>query len=408
MGYYDQDYEYVNGKKQKGSPGGWFLSALIGALVGAILIIVLIPVLSKYNILPYDLESIQENTQEETTSSTPNSEFQETVSVSVVTEVTDAVDKVSEAVVGVINLQQAGFWTQQGSQEAGTGSGVVYKKAGDKAYVVTNHHVIDRANQLEVSLSDGTRVAAKLIGSDPLTDLAVLEIDGSHVTKVAEFGDSDTVRAGEPVLAIGNPLGLRFSGSVTQGIISGTKRSIPVDLDGDRIPDWNAEVLQTDAAINPGNSGGALVNIQGQIIGINSMKIAQHTVEGIGLSIPTNIVRPIIEDLEKYGEVLRPYMGVGLRSISEISNYHKEETLHLPEEVKEGIAIVEVVPNSPAAQAGIKLYDVIVELDGKKVTDVLELRQHLYNKSIGDTMEVKLYRAGEIQTVNMKLINESL
>ncbi len=408
MGYYDQDYEYVNGRKQKGSRGGWFLSAFIGAILGAILIIVLIPVLSKYNILPYELETTQESTRDETTSSAPNSEFQETVSVSVVTEVTDAVDKVSEAVVGVINLQQAGFWTQQGSQEAGTGSGVVYKKAGDKAYVVTNHHVIDRATQLEVSLSDGTRVAAKLIGSDPLTDLAVLEIDGSHVTKVAEFGDSDTVRAGEPVLAIGNPLGLRFSGSVTQGIISGTKRSIPVDLDGDRIPDWNAEVLQTDAAINPGNSGGALVNIQGQIIGINSMKIAQHTVEGIGLSIPTNIVRPIIEDLEKYGEVLRPYMGVGLRSIGEISNYHKQETLHLPTEVKEGIAIVEVVPNSPAAQAGIKLYDVIVELDGKKVTDVLELRQHLYNKSIGDTMEVTLYRNGEIQTVNMKLVNESL
>lgn len=409
MGYYDQDYEHLRQRKQKGNRGGWFLSALVGAILGAFLIIISMPALSKYDLLPYDMDfsdEVEEN-QQQTTEQTYQ-DFQKNVSVNVVSEVTNAVDKVSEAVVGVVNIQQASFWSEGGTQEAGTGSGVVYRKAGDKAYVVTNHHVIDGANQIEVSLSDGTRVEAKVVGSDPLTDLAVLEIDGEHVTKIAEFGNSDTVRAGEPVLAIGNPLGLRFSGSVTQGIISGTKRSIPVDLDGDSIPDWNAEVLQTDAAINPGNSGGALVNIEGQVIGINSMKIAQQAVEGIGLSIPTNIVSPIIADLEKYSEVRRPYMGVGLKSLSEVSNYHKQETLRLPTDVTEGIAIIEIVPVSPAAQAGLKLYDVIVELDGNKVSDVLELRQHLYNKSIGDTMEVKFYREGKIQTVNMKLAKESL
>ncbi|MDF0728058.1 trypsin-like peptidase domain-containing protein [Cytobacillus sp. S13-E01] len=409
MGYYDQDYEHLRQRKQKGNRGGWFLSALVGAILGAFLIIISMPALSKYDLLPYDMDfsdEVEEN-QQQTTEQTYQ-DFQKNVSVNVVSEVTNAVDKVSEAVVGVVNIQQASFWSEGGTQEAGTGSGVVYRKAGDKAYVVTNHHVIDGANQIEVSLSDGTRVEAKVVGSDPLTDLAVLEIDGEHVTMIAEFGNSDTVRAGEPVLAIGNPLGLRFSGSVTQGIISGTKRSIPVDLDGDSIPDWNAEVLQTDAAINPGNSGGALVNIEGQVIGINSMKIAQQAVEGIGLSIPTNIVSPIIADLEKYGEVRRPYMGVGLKSLSEVSNYHKQETLRLPTDVTEGIAIIEIVPVSPAAQAGLKLYDVIVELDGNKVSDVLELRQHLYNKSIGDTMEVKFYREGKIQTVNMKLAKESL
>ena len=409
MGYYDQEYDHLRQRKQKGNRGGWFISALVGAILGAFLIIISMPALSKYDLLPYDMDfsdEVEEN-QQQTTEQTYQ-DFQKNVSVNVVSEVTNAVDKVSEAVVGVVNIQQASFWSEGGTQEAGTGSGVVYRKAGDKAYVVTNHHVIDGANQIEVSLSDGTRVEAKVVGSDPLTDLAVLEIDGEHVTMIAEFGNSDTVRAGEPVLAIGNPLGLRFSGSVTQGIISGTKRSIPVDLDGDSIPDWNAEVLQTDAAINPGNSGGALVNIEGQVIGINSMKIAQQAVEGIGLSIPTNIVSPIIADLEKYGEVRRPYMGVGLKSLSEVSNYHKQETLRLPTDVTEGIAIIEIVPVSPAAQAGLKLYDVIVELDGNKVSDVLELRQHLYNKSIGDTMEVKFYREGKIQTVNMKLAKESL
>src|SRR5690606_29812159 len=137
---------------------------------------------------------------------------------------------------------------------------------------------------------------------DILTDLAVLEIDAKHVTTVAEFGNSENLRVGEPAIAIGNPLGLRFSSSVTQGIISATERSIPVDLTGDGQIDWHAEVIQTDAAINPGNSGGALINIQGQVIGINSMKIAQSAVEGIGFAIPTAIAVPVINDLERFGE----------------------------------------------------------------------------------------------------------
>ena len=185
----------------------------------------------------------------------------------------------------------------------GTGSGVIYKKAGNKAYVVTNQHVVEGATHLEVTLTDGTKIPAKLLGGDIWTDLAVLEIDTNHVKKIAEFGNSDVLKMGEPVMAIGNPLGTTFSGSVTQGIISGINRTIPVDINQDGIMDWQAEVLQTDAAINPGNSGGALINIAGQLIGINSMKIAQSAVEGIGLSIPINYAKPIISDLEQFGVV---------------------------------------------------------------------------------------------------------
>ncbi|WP_214482825.1 S1C family serine protease [Bacillus sp. SM2101] len=411
MGYYDQDYEQAQGK-QKGNRGGWFLSALVGAILGALLVVIAIPTLVNLDVLPYDIAINEEQAEQlETNNGTPiNEGTNKNIAVNVSSQITDAVDKVSDAVVGVVNIQQAGFWSnnEAGAQEAGTGSGVIYKKDNGKAYVVTNHHVIEGANAVEVSLADGTRVPATILGSDIWTDLAVLEIDGEHVTTVAEFGDSDQINLGEPVIAIGNPLGLEFSGSVTQGIVSGLNRSVPMDINGDGTYDWNSEVLQTDAAINPGNSGGALVNIDGQVIGINSMKIAEQAVEGIGFSIPSNYALPVIQDLEQYQEVRRPYMGVGdLVSLNEISDYHKKQTLHLPEDVTEGVVIQRVEPNSPASQAGLAELDVIVAMDGVQITDTIELRKYLYNeKAIGDTMDVTIFRDGEEQTVTLKLIEE--
>jgi len=412
MGYYDQDYEQLRHKKKKGNKAAWFFSALFGAVLGALIIVMSIPLLSEWDMIPYKLVNEVEEVNgldniEEAPNDTPVS--QNNVVVNVSSEITKAVDKVNEAVVGVVNIQESNLFSSS-AQEAGTGSGVVYKKANGKAFVVTNHHVIEGANDLEVSLSDGTRVKARPLGSDVWTDLAVLEIDAEHVKKVAEFGNSDNMKLGEPVIAIGNPLGLQFSGSVTQGIISGLNRTIPIDINQDGVPDWNADVMQTDAAINPGNSGGALVNISGEVIGINSMKIAQSAVEGIGLSIPITSAKPIIEDLETFGEVRRPFMGVGnLKGLSEISSFHRAQTLHLPEEVVDGVAVLQVLPNTPASQAGLQDLDVIVELDGEKIDSVIGLRKHLYNeKSVGESMEVTLYRNGEKQTVTLKLAEESI
>src|SRR5690606_13015691 len=181
------------------------------------------------------------------------------------------------------------------------------------------------ANAIEVTMPDGTKKGAALVGEDIWTDLAVLSIDSEGIDVVAQFGDSDVLKQGETVIAIGNPLGLDFYGSVTTGVVSGTDRAVPVDIDGDNVVDWEVEVLQTDAAINPGNSGGALINISGQLIGINSMKIAESAVEGIGLAIPINYARPVIDDLEKFGEVKRPYMGVQLASVNEIPGYYQQE-----------------------------------------------------------------------------------
>jgi serine protease Do len=404
MGYYDDHVTEQISRRNNRNRGVPIIAAFIGSIIGGLCVLFSIPILSNFGLLPYNL-----NTEPESVavfdSQTPQEGLQ-TVSLDVNSNVTQAVDRVSDAVVGVINMQQSNFFSSSEANE-GTGSGVIYKKSGDKAYVVTNHHVIERANEIEVSLADGTRVPAKLLGTDVITDLAVLEIDGENVETVAEFGSSETLRVGEPALAIGNPLGLRFSSTVTQGIISATERSIPVDLTGNGQIDWHAEVLQTDAAINPGNSGGALVNIEGQVIGINSMKIAQSSVEGIGFAIPTAIALPVIEDLESIGEVRRPQMGVGIRSLSEIPSAYWQETLKLPEDIKGGVVVTSIAPTSPADRAGLQEYDVIVEIDGEEIADGHDLRKFLYTeKKIGDEIDVTVYRNGNREVINVQLAEQ--
>ncbi len=401
MDLHEDNYE-KRSQRKKGSGFGYFFAALGGAIVGALVLLFLFP----------EIGIIDGNVPTKTSESGPlvTNVTQQKVALDVTTAVTNAVDKTSDAVVGITNIQETNFWgsagpeSDTGSAEAGTGSGVVYKKSGGKAYIVTNNHVIEGASELEVTLSDGTKLPAELIGSDPWTDLAAITVDGDKVKTVAEFGKSSTLKPGEPVIAIGNPLGLQFSGSITQGIISGLERTIEVDINKDGQTDWNTQVIQTDAAINPGNSGGALVNMSGQVIGINSMKIAEAAVEGIGLSIPIDSVIPIITDIEQYGEVKRPFLGVNLASVEEISQYHQQNTLKLPNGVTSGVAITGVQSGSPADKAGIKEFDVIIEMDGEKVNDVVELRQYLYNeKKVGEKVKLTFYRDGKKQTAEVTL-----
>lgn len=398
MGYYDGDHTQNRVPKRNGKKGGYLLASLVGVIIGALLVAIIFP-----NLGIGGNEDAEEKVEE--TNEALENRKTENVSLDVTTDVTKAVEKVTDSVVGITNIQSASFWSN--TEEAGTGSGVIYKKADGKAYIVTNHHVIEKADQLEVTLADGSKEPAQLRGSDMWTDLAVIEIKADHVDTVAEFGDSSTLKTGEPVIAIGNPLGLQFSGSVTQGIVSAIDRTVPIDLNKDGLVDWQAEVIQTDAAINPGNSGGALINIAGQLIGINSMKIATQAVEGIGFSIPINYARPIINDLEKYGEIKRPAIGVTLRDVAEVPAYHQQETLKLPKEITEGVMVERVLPGSPAEKAGMEEFDVIIALDGKEVEDVLDLRKHLYEeKKIGDKLKVTFYRNGKKEETTITLTGE--
>lgn len=382
-----------------GGKGGYFFSGLIGVIIGALLVWLMLPGL--VNQMPGTT----------TSSAGKNEPTINQVATEVTTDVTGAVEKASGAVVGITNIQEVasgGFWNQQTTQdkETGSGSGVIYKVEGDTAFIVTNNHVIEGAKQLEVTMQDGSKEEAQLVGSDVWTDLAVISISAKDVKTVATFGNSDVLKQGETVIAIGNPLGLEFYGSVTTGVVSGKDRSVPVDLNGDKVADWQQEVLQTDAAINPGNSGGALVNLAGELIGINSMKISESSVEGLGFSIPINSAIPIIQELEKNGEMKRPTMGISLVDLTDVPAYYQQQTLKLPKEITTGVVITDVIANSPASKAGVKQYDVIVEMDGKKIETSIDLRKHLYNdKKIGDTLTMKVYREGKLVELTLTLTN---
>lgn len=293
---------------------------------------------------------------------------------------------------------------QQDSVLVGSGSGVIYKIDGDTAYLVTNNHVIDGHDSLEVTLADGTQVEATEVGSDTLSDLAVLQISSENVTDVIEFANSDETQVGSIAIAIGSPLdSSTFASTVTQGIISGLNRSIPVDTDGDGTEDWEMTLIQTDAAINPGNSGGALVNSNGQLIGINSSKIATSAVEGMGFAIPSNDVTKIIEQLEANGEVIRPVLGTTTVDLNYFALETRVQDLGLAEDMVDGAVVVELSPNSSAANAGLEQYDIITAINDEAVTDGQTLRQLLYKYQVGDTVTLTVIRGGEEQQIDVSL-----
>ncbi|OOL81621.1 peptidase S1 [Dolosigranulum pigrum] len=339
-----------------------------------------------------------------------------TVKTNVESDITEAVKKVQHTVVTIINKQQVtdifgqtpthspdGELTDENLNEAGTGSGAIYKVKDGKAYIFTNNHVVEGSDAIDVMLKDGSRVPADVIGADKYTDLAVLSIDAENVTDVAEFGDSDNLTLGEPAIAIGSPLGTEFPLSVTAGIVSGVNRMVPVDTDGDRQMDWQMNAIQTDAAINPGNSGGPLVNVAGQIIGINSMKISTNVVEGMGFAIPSNDAVDIINELEREGEIVRPTLGITMVDLGLVSDEQKSNVLKIDESVQEGVVVVDVTSNTSASEAGLQSGDVITSFNGQPVTTGLELRQALYKTRVGDEVDVEFYREGQLQTQTMTM-----
>ncbi|MCF6094646.1 S1C family serine protease [Microaerobacter geothermalis] len=408
MPFFDDDFfeeEFPNRPRRKRG----FFSAILGSIIGGTIVLFSIPLLYQLGWvnLPIMQTPIQKDVppdpvQPGSGNATPESSriYRLTVESAVI----DAVAKMEEAVVGVVNIQkQENFWSGGTSVEAGTGSGVIFDIKGDKALIVTNFHVIEGYNKVEVALITGERISAKVIGFDYYTDLAVLEIDSAYAKAVAQFGDSTTLKVGEPAIAIGNPLGLEFSRTVTMGIISAKERTVPRDINNDGQPEWELEVIQTDAAINPGNSGGALINIDGQLIGINSIKIMEKGVEGLGFAIPINDVKPIIDDIVAFGEPQRALMGIEPVDLSLYSNDELKK-LELPKNVTQGVLVRSVTPQGPAYQGGLQNLDVITKLDETPVYNSAQLRKYLYKeKNPGDKIKVTFYRQGQLMTTEIIL-----
>lgn len=322
--------------------------------------------------------------------------------------VSKMIEDVSPSIVGVINKQKAsGLESFFGgnnsedsdgsgdSEETGTGTGVIYQSNGNSTYIVTNNHVIEGANEIEIRLHNDKSVKAKLVGTDVMTDLAVLKIEGNYNIEPIKFADSSKVKAGETVFALGNPLGVEFANSVTQGIISSEERTMNVQTSQGVT---EATVIQTDAAINPGNSGGALIDLNGNLIGINSMKISRSDVEGIGFAIPSNEVNNIIKDIMDDGKVTRPYIGISMISIDDIPNQYKKE-LNLTTD--KGVYISEV---DKKADNGLKKDDVITKVDDKDVSVVSDIKNYIYNeKKPGDKITIKYIRDGKTHTTKITL-----
>ena len=325
---------------------------------------------------------------------------------------TQAVDKVKDAVVSVITYSSNSQNSLLGSDETDTdtnaeqvyseGSGVIYKKEGNTAYLVTNTHVINGAKKVDIRLADGTKVPGEIVGSDTYSDIAVVKIAADKVTTVAEFGDSSQLTVGETAIAIGSPLGSEYANTVTQGIVSSLNRNVSLKSEDGQAISTNA--IQTDTAINPGNSGGPLINIQGQVIGITSSKIASNggtAVEGLGFAIPANDVINIIKQLEKDGKVTRPALGIHMVNLSNLSTTDLQK-LKLPGNVTSGVAVRSVQKNMPA-NGHLQQYDVITKIDDKAISSTTELQSALYSHSIGDSMTVTYYRDGKEETTTIKL-----
>lgn len=360
-------------------------------------------------------------TQGNSTSNQANTTSVNNVQYTNDTSTTQAVEKVQDAVVSVINYQTQSsdslssiFGNIESSDElavAGEGSGVIYKKDGDTAYIVTNNHVISGAEKIDILLASGEKLSGELVGADTYSDIAVIKIAADKVTTIAEFANSDTIKVGETAIAIGSPLGSVYANTVTQGIISSLSRTVTSQTEDGQTISTNA--IQTDTAINPGNSGGPLINIQGQVIGINSSKITSSSVsssgvavEGMGFAIPSNDAVQIINQLETNGKVTRPALGVQMVNLTDLSTSQLEKAGLANTDLTSGVLIVSTQSGLPA-DGKFEPYDVIIEIDGETIENKSDLQSELYKHQIGDTITVTYYRNNKKMTVDIKLTHST-
>lgn len=304
----------------------------------------------------------------------------------------EIIEEVNLSVVGISKIKEIGssIFAEKGIEKLGLGTGVI---ATTNGYIVTNRHVSgDKFSNCYVTLENGSTYDAKVVWADETLDLSIVKINLTGL-KPAKFGNSNSVKAGEPVYAIGNPIGYEFERTVTSGIISAKSRTIKFIEDNKEI--LMSDLIQTDATINPGNSGGPLINQKGEVIGINSLKI--ETAEGIGFAVPVNVIKPIIEKFASTGNFEEPYIGV--------SGYDKNIIPYINKDLKldSGVYIENVEPNSPAYEVGLLKGDIILKIDDKPIYTMNDIKEYIYTKTPGETIKMEYKRGNNTNTLKLTL-----
>ena len=310
------------------------------------------------------------------------------------TGIAPAVGEIYDATVTLQNYQNGRLTS--------SGSGFVYKKDedGKYAYILTNHHVVEGADKLLVTLSSDDQVEGTVLGSDRYMDLAVVRIDGELVTQVAKIGNSEESNVGDTVFTVGTPIGYEYRGTVTKGTLSGKNRMVTVSVDS--TSDWVMNVLQVDAAINPGNSGGPLVNINGEVIGINSLKLVEDEIEGMGFAIPIEYAMKYVDELESGKEIERPLIGISMLNVTDSYRLY-QYNIRIDSDIEEGVVVVGITSGSGADKAGLRVGDVITAVNGKSVSNAAYLRYQLYQYEVGDTIQLTYNRDGDVRTADVTL-----
>ena len=300
------------------------------------------------------------------------------------TGISASVEKVYDAVVMIENYKDKSL--------QGSGSGFIYKTDSKYGYIMTNQHVVEGSSSIKVRMSDGSKIDANLLGGDEYLDIAIVSIPIKNVKAVATIGKTETLKQGDFVFTIGSPVGEEYYNTVTSGIISGLNRKVTVSVASTN--DWIMDVIQVDAAINPGNSGGPLLNSNGEVIGVNSLKLVDNQIEGIGFSIKIEDAMAHVDELEKGKTIDRPLLGINLISVSEKNLLYKYD-IKIDDSIESGVVVVSVVDGSGASKSDLKKGDVITGIDGKKVTNSAYLKYILYKYSAGDKIKVTYIRDGK-------------
>lgn len=308
------------------------------------------------------------------------------------TGISTAVGEIYDATVTIQNYQN--------NKLSSSGSGFIYKKDDNYGYIMTNHHVIENADTVVITLSNDDQVEGVVLGSDKYLDLAVVRIDASHVTQVAKIGSSEDSNVGDTVFTVGSPVGYEYRGTVTRGTLSGKNRMVEVSISTTN--DFVMQVLQIDASINPGNSGGPLVNINGEVIGINSLKLVDDEIEGMGFAIPIEYAMNYVDELEQGKEIERPLIGINMLNVTDTYRLY-QSGIRLSSDIESGVVVVGVSSGSGADKAGLQKGDVIIALNGEKVTNAAYLKYELYKCEVGDVVEITYIRDGKEKTAKVTL-----